>query len=51
MPMDHLAGRDGIARPRVIFIGYLTRLGRAEWYTGARRLLEVILDGLRCPAW
>ena len=50
--MDHLAGRDGIARPHVILlIGYLTRLDQAEWDTRARHLLEVILDGLRCPAW
>ena len=56
MPMDHLAGRDGIrsdvdARDVILLIGYLTRLDQAEWDARARHLLEVILDGLRCPAW
>ena len=41
---------DVDARDVILLVGYLTRLEQAEWDTRARHLLEVILDGLRCPA-
>ena len=42
---------DVDARDVILLIGYLTRLDQSEWDTRARHLLQVILDGLRCPAW
>jgi AcrR family transcriptional regulator len=38
---------DVDARDVILLIGYLTRLDEAEWDAKARRLLQVILDGLR----
>jgi AcrR family transcriptional regulator len=38
---------DVDARDVVLLIGYLTRLHEDEWDTRARRLLHVVLDGLR----
>jgi hypothetical protein len=38
---------DVDARDVILLIGYLTRLDRAEWDARARRLLNVVLDGLR----
>lgn len=35
------------ARDVILLIGYLTRLDQAEWEARARRLLQVVLDGLR----
>jgi hypothetical protein len=37
------------ARDVIILIGYLSRLEPAEFDDRARRLLGVILDGLRAP--
>ena len=42
---------DVDARDVILLIGYLTRLEPDEWDTRARHLLQVILDGLRCPPW
>jgi len=38
---------DVDARDVILLIGYLTRLGQAEWDARARHLLQVVLDGLR----
>jgi AcrR family transcriptional regulator len=38
---------DVDARDVILLIGYLTRLEQGEWDARARRLLQVILDGLR----
>jgi AcrR family transcriptional regulator len=38
---------DVDARDVILLIGYLSRLGEAEWDTRARHLLDVVLDGLR----
>jgi hypothetical protein len=43
----HVADLD--ARDVIILIGYLPRLEPAEFDNRARRLLGVILDGLRAP--
>jgi AcrR family transcriptional regulator len=39
---------DVDARDVILLIGYLSRLEDDEWDTRANRLLDVILDGLRC---
>jgi AcrR family transcriptional regulator len=38
---------DVDARDVILLIGYLSRLGEAEWEARARHLLDVVLDGLR----
>jgi hypothetical protein len=38
---------DVDARDVILLIGYLTRLEQGEWDARSRRLLQVILDGLR----
>ena len=38
---------DVDARDVILLIGYLSRLGEAEWDARARHLLDVVLDGLR----
>ena len=43
--------RPGVdAHDVITLIGFLTRLDESEWETRARRLLAIVLDGLRPPA-
>ena len=48
--VDGTIRADVDARDVILLIGYLTRLDDDEWETRARRLLGVVLDGLRAPS-